>query len=348
MLIEAKEETKGQTLTKQSISLKITNVANATDTEWDNIWENCEYATFFHSREWAEIWKQYTQGRFYPAAKILSFSDGTKVLLPLSRQKIAKGWMRSYISSPGGTYGGWLAEQPLSAEHLALLSRYMTTQLGNLFWVINPFAPQPHLNSINRDLTESNPTYVFDLSQDWDSLLRRMNKKQIPKAVRKAQRYDLQMEKLGAKDVPAYFEIYQNCQQRWKGSGDFYSIEMFDLIVRSRHCDFWGVKTPDGGLVCAGPIFKSKRHAVAWLSLAQPDKLMMRPHEFFYYHLFRWYKDQNFRWFDFNPSGGHPGVDAFKKKFGTDILPCPTVLIHTPFTRLMLKVRQSFQGRNPS
>jgi hypothetical protein len=37
-----------------------------------------------------------------------------------------------------------------------------------------------------------------------------------------------------------------------------------------------------------------------------------------------------YKWFDFNPSGDHQGVKAFKKNFGTTALSCPLLCARPP------------------
>jgi hypothetical protein len=72
------------------MSLRIIGERKATPDEWDTIYADCDYATYFHSREWAEIWQKYTQGDLQPDSKIISFSDGTSVLLPFSSKGVLK------------------------------------------------------------------------------------------------------------------------------------------------------------------------------------------------------------------------------------------------------------------
>lgn len=36
--------------------------------------------------------------------------------------------------------------------------------------------------------------------------------------------------------------------------------------------------------------------------------------------------EEGYEWFGFNPGGGHEGVKAFEKGFGTETLRCPAVI----------------------
>ena len=121
------------------MSLRVVDLRPATSEEWDHIWKRCDYATYFHSREWAELWQKYTQGKMKPNAKFIVFSDGKSALLPFSTQRIIKGFAKKTISSPAGTYGGWLSLDKLLESHSRLLYEYITTHYKGLMWRLNPY-----------------------------------------------------------------------------------------------------------------------------------------------------------------------------------------------------------------
>ena len=53
--------------------------------------------------------------------------------------------------------------------------------------------------------------------------------------------------------------------------------------------------------------------------------------------------DRGYSWFDFNPSGGHEGVTAFKKSFGAEALPCPVVNNQDSMTTFFKIVSSKFR-----
>jgi hypothetical protein len=55
------------------VTLTIEHVSEASSEQWKSVWLACEYATFFHSLEWAEVWESYSRGSIRPAAKLIAF-----------------------------------------------------------------------------------------------------------------------------------------------------------------------------------------------------------------------------------------------------------------------------------
>src|SRR4030042_4726078 len=117
----------------------ILNIQPANVNEWDEMWQKCDYSTYYHSRQWAEIVNAYTRGEITPEPKIIIFSDGKRVLIPLLSQKKYLGLIKDYYSSYDGTYGGQISDDQLTPEHTSLIKNYLTKELGDLRWRINPF-----------------------------------------------------------------------------------------------------------------------------------------------------------------------------------------------------------------
>ena len=123
------------------MNLTIDNIRKATDEEWDATWSACEYATYFHSREWAEIWRVYSKGAMLPTPQFVTFSDGNTCLLPISSRKSFFGLRRQYLSSPAGTFGGWISNDQLLPEHARVMANHMTSHSPGLSWRMNPYDP---------------------------------------------------------------------------------------------------------------------------------------------------------------------------------------------------------------
>ncbi len=295
-------------------TLLIRSIRPAEDSEWDELVQRDASTTFFHTRTWHTVVSKHFDLRLAP--KLLLLESGQRVLLPLAIEKFAKGFGRKHISSPLGTYGGFVMEGTVSKHEQAALLQFLGS-LGSLSLRDTPYNSilQGYDGIVIRDSTE-----VLDLEQPMERLVTTMNKQQIPRKVRQAEKHSLQLRRIGPERIEQYYEIYQDCQQRWGIATSHYSLELLTDLCRSEGCEYWGVFTPSEKLICAGPFLTAHRHVVSWLAVAKSESLSMKPYEFLYFHLIKHYKEQGFKWFDFNPSGGHEGVKTFKQGFGTQTL----------------------------
>ena len=150
------------------MTLHIARIWQPTEIEWDDAWRSCPYATFFHSREWAEIWADYSYGKITPVPLGVSLSDGTQVILPFSKEKIFKGFATQYISSPAGTFGGWLANVSLGEAQQILLMQIITKRYANLLWRFNPYETVLVSNG-SGDVT-MDETHALDLSGGFEKV----------------------------------------------------------------------------------------------------------------------------------------------------------------------------------
>lgn len=76
------------------MALTIIETWTPSSEEWDNMWNNCPYSTYFHGREWAEIWADYTHGKIAPDPLGITISDGKK----LSCRSVGKKYSRDLQS----------------------------------------------------------------------------------------------------------------------------------------------------------------------------------------------------------------------------------------------------------
>ncbi len=316
------------------MKVSIQNILSASSIEWDEIWKKCDYSTYFHSREWSEIWSAYTGGRMKPDPKLLVFSDYKKALLPLSSQKNFKGLTKSYISSPAGTFGGWISTDDLDAEHGVLLAGYLTKRLGNLFWRFNPYDTLVFQAGVSAN--KDDETQTLNLASGFDA---------IHKGWTKGHRYAARTaRKKGVWIRPAstlddwhtYYEVYEDSLRRWGNKASSkYGWTLFNYMFQCNSPDIklWLAIYQDK--VVAGALcFYAKKHVVYWQGAALEDYFHLSPVNLLLFEAIKDACEQGYNWFDFNPSGGHEGVKAFKKSFGTEPLPCPIVSIDSNLVRI--------------
>jgi lipid II:glycine glycyltransferase (peptidoglycan interpeptide bridge formation enzyme) len=72
------------------------------------------------------------------------------------------------------------------------------------------------------------------------------------------------------------------------------------------------MNTVIAGILC----FYAKRHVAYWHGAALQRYFGLRPVNLLMYESLKDACSGAYTWFDFNPSGGHKGVETFKKRFG--------------------------------
>ncbi|MGI0489516.1 lipid II:glycine glycyltransferase FemX [Pantanalinema rosaneae CENA516] len=350
--------------------ISIEKVYPATFAEWDSIWHQCHYATYFHSREWIEIWQRFTHETTQPEPKIIQFSDHKKALLPLAFRERAKGLMNTYTSAMEGTFGGWISGDDLNLEHAKLLTNFLLYQLnGNLSWRINPYdellskiqiqdeyncclinaADQNFTKALSTLLKLGQPvfipdeTHTLDLKPGFNTLFK--SQSSTVRKAKKASKAGVSVKVVQTReDWQEYYQVYQSSLERWHSSSG-YSWELFEIIqqLNSPNVKLW-VAVYDDKIVCGALCFYSKHHVIYWHGCALEQYFELRPVNLMMLEMIRAACEQGYDWFDFNPSAGLQGVKAFKESFGAKPFPCPQVYVDTPIKRLARSYLLAKQG----
>jgi hypothetical protein len=313
----------------------IVSTQPATNEQWDAAWLGCDYATYFHSREWADVWSEYTVGRFVPAARQLTFADGRDVVLALSATRRRGGLVTVHVSSPAGTFGGWISTSTLTAQHASALCRYLQKGVGNLQWRMNPY--DANLVALGLSLGKNDETHALDLSQGFDAIFRGWTKGHSS-AARKAQKAGVTVRLArNVSDWRSYYAVYEDSLRRWgdKASGR-YERRFFETLSKraSQYVRLW-LAEASGEIVAGALCFYAPSHVVYWHGAALEKCFNLRPVNLLMFEAIKHACEHGFRWFDFNPSGGHEGVVAFKRSFGATARQCPVVTIETRWARLL-------------
>ncbi len=304
------------------MSLSLTKVTAAAPSDWDAIWQACDYATWFHSRAWSEIWSAYQKGRTRPEPLLATFSDGQRAVLPLTARPTLRGLARRYLSSPGGTYGGWISADPLTGAHAALLGNFQTQDLGPLEWRLNPY--DPVLREVPVPGAEPDDTHAIDLRPGFEAATRGRSK------ANKAARAGVTVVAAASEeDWRAYFALYEKSLTRWGGSATSrYRWPLFEAIRThpTSGARLWLARFQDqfiAGALC----FYARRHVVYWHGAADEAHFELRPVNLLMQEAIRDACGRGAVWFDLNPSGGHEGVRQFKRSLGGESLPSPVVRV---------------------
>src|SRR5690606_35175926 len=237
--------------------------------EWEAIWRACDYATFFHSPYWAELWQRFMGDRRRSAAERITFSDGRVAILPLVFERKLGGLLSRYTSSPEGTFGGWIAKDPLEPEHAdRLLSRLLTELPKSLVWRMNPFDPLVLDAGMRRGLRcRADWTHAVALDAEPDVLLRRFRhgcRDDIRKAMKRG-RISVEPAR-SPEEWRAYYEIYQRALARWGLRSDQgYPWELFECMTNlgCAELTLWFARY-DGRIVSGEVCLYARRHVVSW------------------------------------------------------------------------------------
>jgi hypothetical protein len=290
--------------------------------EWLGVCLCCPYATYFHTPEWAMLFSAYTKGAFQPFPRIITFSDNRRALVPLSYKRHAKGFLKTFLSSPAGTFGGWIARQPLTIGHTKALSNYLQS-FSNIVWRENPY--DPVLKDIDIKHSTNDFTQTINLQCDYDTIFTAASRAHH-KAVRKAIREGVTIvEAKSMEDWQHHFTSYQASLKRWEQAGTIkkrlmpYKWELFRLIAEkpTAHRTLWLAK--HNGIIASSVVcFYWNKHAVAWHGSAFEEYFDVRPNNLLYQHMIQDAHKRGYHWFDCNTPGDLQGVIEFKDHLGTE------------------------------
>ena len=307
--------------------------------DWQKIADKCDYATFFHTPLWSKIFTET-----FPHMKIavmkFTFEDDTLVVFPMIRMaqlrmaQLRMAQLRmaqpgplqpsTHVSNAGYVYGGWICNHQLTFEQGMKIVVWIKKNIKNLYWLTNPFDK----SLVNFDFfgvgeIKDEFTQYIDLSLGYETIWKqfsRTHRQEINKAQRKGVTFRMAKS---IDDWRKYYAVYLDSIDRWGYKAKF--VYPFGLFENMFACQSDNIKLylaiVNGKVVSGALALFHNKHVVGWHGSTFK--------EFFSYH--PWYLLMNqitkdackggYRWFDFNPSGGHEGVIKNKKGFGTTKIP---------------------------
>ena len=286
----------------------------ATLQEWEESVGGCDAATFFHTPQWARVWEVYTDGAQIPAAQIAEFPDRTKVLIPMSATRLRWGLER-YESTATGKYGGWLAPEALSKDR----ARSVWTALAALSVTVRQNPLDPTQSDPSFGWTRADFTQMVSLNDDFERILAGWSPRHRA-AVRKAELAGVEVA-IDLRAWDEYFDLYQAARRRWgDDSRTDHRRELFHLISNAEGASGTGpalwVARYGGEMVAGAILLYHRRHVVYWHGASNEEGLRQKAATLLHHHAMRDATLKGLSWYDFNPSGGLPGVAEFKRRFG--------------------------------
>ncbi len=267
------------------------------------------------------------QTKYVPRALGTKLSDGTPVVLPLMvrRGALRGGLFGRAVSTVPNTYGGPIAAGRLlnEADWRELFARFSSLKLGRVlfFWTPNQIPP-PQLTS---HLPQNGRcTYLVHLDQIQGELLHTYHNG-CAGSVKKGRRSDLVAEPITRlEDLKEYFGVYRNSLSRWgKSESQGFPFRLFEALYATPGVEFWTVKLPSKMIVAGGIFLYWNRNVTYWQGAMLIDHKAVCPSHFLLDQVMENSRRRGCQLFDFNPSGGLKGVEAFKASFGAHREPAP-------------------------
>jgi hypothetical protein len=319
--------------------LKIISVRDATDGEWDDSWHGCEYATYYHSREWAEIWQSYTHGKLRALPKIIAFSDGKIIVMPLMYQNYYGKVIKRYglvgpPSEVNAKYGNWLSRDKLTDSHVVMVSKYLMENYKNLIWQLNPYDDNSLKVVINSRYTKKKTFtwYMIDLTRGEKYILSHMKQTCRNKINQAIQNNLVVKEGLTLDDWKHYYYMYRDTLARW-GSTALYRFDwMFFELLYEKYNKYnklwltWYDNIPISGCIC----FYSNRKVFIFQSASLSRYRYLRPVNLEKYIIIKDGIDKGYRWLDFGTAGKNKGLQMFKESFGPEEKMCDMIFSWHP------------------
>jgi len=321
------------------MNLHIASTRPATDHEWDTMWVNCPYATYYHSREWAEIWQTYSNNNIRPKPILIQFSDGKEALLPFSQQNYYYGIIKRYsLTGPPAMalpyYGNWIADESLTGEHTKALSEYLIRNYRNFVWRLNPFDANSNMVFFSSKYVRRKHfvSYMIDLTRGEDYIFANM-KKSCRNQIKQGMKNNLVVtEGTDIGHWKEYYAIYKNTIARW-GRKTLYILDwkffelLFTLPGENRRLWLtWYNNIPVAGCIC----LYSHHKILIWHSASLTKYLHLRPVNLARFQIISDGIAKKYRWLDFDTAGRNKGLEKFKKSFGPEEKMCDMIISWHP------------------
>jgi hypothetical protein len=273
---------------------------------------------------------------------VIRFSDGKKAIIPMARKTAYRGIISTLITSPAGTYGGWISSDALEIHHVYLLVEYLLSR-KSIRWRINPFdintpvflpaGAIANMSGTSMSSISMDYTYVIDTTVGFSAVEAEISKSNL-RSVRRAFRLGIEVfEARSQKEWADFFDIYSDAlQRRGANATPNYRLSFFEKIR--------GIGYPNVQLrlaihknkPIAGMLFlKSPTQISVWHAATKTDYLHLNPFSLLVYFALEEACRAGITWFDFNRNGRHAGVAHSKEHFGGIKLPCPEIVIMSWF-----------------
>jgi CelD/BcsL family acetyltransferase involved in cellulose biosynthesis len=115
---------------------------------------------------------------------------------------------------------------------------------------------------------------------------------------------------------------------------------MFEALARVPECELW-VAEHDGTVIAGALCLRDRERVIYWHAAALDRALPLRPANLLLETTIADACERGSRVFDLGSSGGHEGVEAFKRSFGAAPLPSAVVTVDRGLMRAARTLRKA-------
>lgn len=294
---------------------------NVPDPLWNRIAESCDYATFFHTSQWAQVLNKTYGNACRIATKAFRFDGKNWIVLPLMEiDQECKGLFYELYGTVPGVYGGCIGSGIVEGSQLdQIVSRLQSFRVKRIKIFGNPYL-QDLRTSLPSLRHVENFTQIIPLSEIRNEQgLKDIYSESVWRRIKQGMQEGFEIRPAhDLAEVRELHQVYARCLARWaeKATND-YPAALFENVfkLKSDNARVWIAKK-DGKVVGGNINFYFKGKCNDWHHSCLSEYFKFGLSHLITHHLIRDAMERGFRVYDFNPSGGHRGTAEFKSSFG--------------------------------
>lgn len=283
---------------------------------WEVVAKNCSDATFFHTPIWRDIViNSYPE--FSDASIGFDWGD-KKAIVPMIKKSI-KGVAQSKISTFSSCYGGVISTSPLSnQERERVWKEIWSGRTLKVKMSDNPIATTPFINS--EEASKIDYTHILNLNAPFDSLFSNFSKGHRS-STKKGMRMGVTTSIANSiEEYEIYYQAYSDSIRRWGDRATSnHPWKLFEAIFEQSHLNPENIKLwlahAEGEIIAGALVFYWNQHVDWWHGASFEKYFSYCANNVLQHNIIKHAAESGYSFYDFNPSGGHVGVEKFKKSF---------------------------------
>ena len=316
---------------------------NIDETVWWSVAKECEYATFFHTPLWHKLATK-TYPNYSDETIIIRFENGKEILLPLLSVNADAKLFKRMHSTFAGCYGDLICGVIIEPEEREKIYQYLSADQLTQFQITeNPIGPD---NPLHLPLNQTDDfTHILMLENSFDEIFANFSKGhrssykkgcKMGVTVRQANKME---------DYLDYFDSYKDSLKRWgENASSNYPWQLFENgfhIAKEypNNIKLWLAEV-DNKIIAGAWVFYWNQYVVWWHGAAYEAFFNHYPNNVLQTEIIKDAFERGFRYYDFNPSGGHESVARFKGRFGAEKWPFSRNVIDSPLIRFGKKFKR--------